>query len=115
MNAHFGGTWERLEDGRFLEAGSSISNKDAGLPNITGSFEIKGAASGMSNLDATSNSSGSFIKMGEVYHYPFTGTNKTYSGFDGYTFDASKSSDIYGKSTTVQPKSRVVYIYKRIS
>lgn len=38
MNAYFGGTWERLEDGRFLEAGSSISNKDAGLPNIEGTF-----------------------------------------------------------------------------
>ena len=110
MNAYFGGTWERLEAGRFLEAGTSVSNKEAGLPNITGvttdNFHYAGVArgenSGCFQIDdslprAMAIGSGS---GGGVYHT---------------RFNASLSNSIYGNSGTVQPKSRVVYIYKRTS
>lgn len=50
MNAHFGGEWIALDAGRFLEAGTSVANKEAGLPNITGvttdNFHYAGVARG---------------------------------------------------------------------
>ena len=102
MNAYFGGTWERLEDGRFLEAGSSISNKDAGLPNITGLYSrVISTWESPTGAFYSTEYSGQLGESGSQYYAARIG------------FDASKSSDIYGKSSTVQPKSRVVYIYRR--
>lgn len=110
MNAYFGGTWERLETGRFLEAGTSVSNKEAGLPNITGvttdNFHYAGVARG--------ENSGCFQIDDSLPRAMAIGSG---SGVGVYhtRFNASLSNSIYGNSGTVQPKSRVVYIYKRTS
>lgn len=87
--------------GRFLE-GTVDSNvgvlKEAGLPNITGTF-------------------GADDRMGHHYSGAFapgggsdTGSQRSEYGFY-FSFDASRSSSIYGNSTTVQPNSITVKYY----
>ena len=74
--------------------------KDAGLPNITGSFGVRRWAQGAAILSET----GSFYRNGyegaEAGNLQTGGTTLT---AQEVRFSASKSSAIYGKSTTVQP------------
>lgn len=90
--------------GRVWQGGSAYSDvlvaKEAGLPNITGSAS-------------------SFAGAGEAYAGAIVTTwesrnNLNFAsgaeGFKAVTFDASRSSIIYGASSTVQPKSRQVLI-----
>lgn len=105
VQAYFGfGEWVKVEEGRFIEAGSNITTHEAGLPNITGSMWQRAGA----------NSS----DVGAI-KYTCTAKVSETSGSgvgDGYMYlDASKSNSIYGNSDTVQPKSRTAYIYYRIS
>lgn len=87
--------------GRFLQPGVNVGNKlQAGLPNITGGVAIGYGHNG-------SIYSGAFYK----------GTNgcNTQSAAETGTslislFSASRSNDIYGKSSTVQPSSQIVHI-----
>ena len=74
-------------------------NKVAGLPNITGYI------------------SGDDYKMAQIGGaFYFSGTasgnhQETVGGsFNIVRFDASRSSSIYGKSTTVQPPSQIVHV-----
>ena len=86
--------------GRFLEGttGTPRTTKEAGLPNITGTWGVD------------SNASGGY--SGAVYQY---GSLKGASGGSNNNhkarFDASRSSAVYGKSTTVQPASYLVRYY----
>ena len=93
--------------GRFFEADNTAGTfKEAGLPNITGGWGgpiisnhsnyAKGAFHGASSQGAYGNGSN-----GDGVGIPLH-TNR---GDWGYGFDASRSSTIYGKSTTVQPAS----------
>ena len=86
--------------GEFLQP-STVTNKTivAGLPNITGYI------------------SGDDYKMAQIGGaFYFSGTasgthQETVSGsFNIVRFDASRSSSIYGRSTTVQPPARTVQI-----
>ena len=75
---------------------TSGSYHEAGLPNITGSFHSRS----YSNAGIT-NTRGAF-------HCEYYTTNQQIvsgsgEGSSQYTFDASRSSTIYGNSTTVQP------------
>lgn len=107
VQAHFGGTWERLEDGRFLEAGSSIGNKDAGLPNIKGEFTAY--QFGQWGTDLLK--SGAFNSSKQS---SYMGVGKQLAKAVHLIFNANNSNSIYKDNvTTVQPKSRVVYIYRR--
>lgn len=100
-----GGTWERLPEGYALwtsssNAGTTIS---AGLPNITGSVfnnSVSGSTTGSGALYSKkegSGAGGSTYNRGTIY------------------FDASRSSSIYGASSTVQPPAYRVYAWKRIA
>ena len=85
---------------RFLQPGSNASVKiEAGLPNITGSFGI-GDSSGTTT-------SGVFYTIASSRWNE--GGGKAGSN-PNVGFDASRSSSIYGKSSTVQPSSQVVQI-----
>lgn len=102
--ANLFGTWEKIEDGLVLqnsdsehEIGTTI---EAGLPPITGSFGCDG-----NDLSAT----GCFIQSTGTAHNVGGGTND--AGL--MSFNASRSSSIYGKSSTVQPPAYVVNIWKR--
>lgn len=99
------GTWEKVSEGKVLQgsdsnnsAGSTIS---AGLPNITGDFSSR----------AVTSINGAFASE-------TTGTNPAGTGGTAntplkVTFDASRSSSIYGNSNTVQPPAFVVNIWRR--
>lgn len=105
----FGGTWEKLPASVCLQtadtthgAGTTI---DAGLPNITGSFY-----GDMVSRDTSVTATGAFHFGGGKGNFNF-GT--TYNLNNGFTFDASRSSAIYGKSTTVQPPAYALLAWRR--
>lgn len=94
---------------RFIEGQTpnNIIYVDAGLPNVSGSL-VKGGQGEV--IHSTVVASGAF------YTQPTSNSTSAYSGSGGNAnlfFDASRSSTIYGASTTVQPKSlRAPYIIK---
>lgn len=119
------GTWEEIAKGRTLQgadsghaAGTTIA---AGLPNITGDMAMTfgytsdnhqtpypiGAVS-VSGVFSTDS------KWGRMFTPNFT-SHAMDSEFiySAGTFDASKSNNIYGASTTVQPPAYVVHFYRR--
>jgi len=104
--ATYAGTWELVSTGRVLwgsdsnhSAGSTI---EPGLPNITG--EIKGCESNSSHQG----SSGAFT------HSSTGGGEQNGNGtWVTFNFNASRSSSIYGNSTTVQPPAYVVNMWQR--
>lgn len=92
-----------VEDNRFLEFSSTLgTKKNAGLPNITGKFNAQGNSNGGRFSDKAS---GAFYT-----NTPYSGNVNSGVGdtSGGYSFDASRSNSIYGKATTVQPKSLTV-------
>lgn len=100
-----GSTWELVSSGRVLQgadsghsAGTTI---EAGLPNITGDFKTTQWADINSGAFIRDYTAGNFVAQGS--NYPDVGVN----------FDASRSSSIYGNSSTVQPPAYCVNIWKR--
>lgn len=103
------GTWTLKSSGRVLQgadsnhaAGTTIA---AGLPNITGTLAtpyIRGSS-------ASTYFSGAFAQGSEQEVAVGAGSGKNWKS----TFDASRSSSIYGNSTTVQPPAYVVNIWER--
>ncbi len=118
----FGGTWEEIASERVLMGRSSTHKAGttlaAGLPNIAGTFTalqryyqqgrpvetVYFAPTGAFNYTEGTH----VIKQGD------NSTGNLNKNFD-YTFDASRSSSVYGKSTTVQPAAYYVYIWHRIA
>lgn len=95
-----------------LEGTSSLSAigdlVEAGLPNITGRF---GAAfDGASTTNHGMWAEGAFVGDHRLMAALWWANNKGY-GIDSTTFDASRCSDIYGNSTTVQPQTIKVLLY----
>lgn len=78
---------------------------EAGLPNITGSL-VNSGADDNGPLSGGTNANGAFTvtKVGNGADGSTTG------GYNVY-FDASRSSSIYGKSSTVQPQTIKGYYY----
>ena len=107
----FGGTWEEIASERVLmgRSGSHAAGTtvNAGLPNITGVVnhvvvgERKHSSSGALSLTYNGNADSDYE----------TGSN-TYTG--NIALNASISSSVYGKSTTVQPAAYYVYMWRRI-
>ena len=109
------GTWEKIEEGLCLQsvkgdqvAGTTVK---AGLPNITGGASIGGTNASSSYPIHISSTSGAMYTL-------YTGTvmqRSEHSGGKAYGLglDASRSSSIYGNSTTVQPPAYLVNIWKR--
>lgn len=93
--------WVKSANGTVTEVGSYLQ---AGLPNITGGFDIRATSSTTGSVE---NASGSFsisdIKSGLNILQTVSGTNYR----NTVTINASNSSAIYGNSTTVQPESIV--------
>ena len=110
--ALFGGSWEEIASERVLMGASSThaagSTVKAGLPNLKGSFS--GVASGqypnLSNSGALSISRNDSMAGYE---------GGSYGGICTVSFDASKSSSIYGASSTVQPAAYYVHIWHRVA
>ncbi len=90
--------------GRFLQPGINSGNLiSAGLPNITGGWNNVGVEPGaVSATGAITNN-----PVGGTFFYHASGRGGNVGGF---YLNASRSSSIYGKSTTVQPSSQIVHI-----
>lgn len=104
--------WELVSEGRALWTGNGSNANttiDAGLPNITGSLSIPsyntGAQSAVSDgCFSTAQDGGNARSMG--WADQFYQRSKS-------TIDASRSSSIYGKSSTVQPPAYIVNVWRR--
>lgn len=118
-NTAWGGTWSKISDGYFLEATTDSTKinttKDAGLPNITGA--ITGATWNQSYGLYNFGVEGCFVykqtyprgrMLAEDSYWNSGSTSSAWFGIN-----ASNSSAIYGKSSTVQPKSTLCYVWKR--
>ncbi|MGN1153585.1 MAG: phage baseplate protein [Candidatus Gastranaerophilaceae bacterium] len=98
------GTWELVAEGRVLQGADSSHEADttieAGLPNIYGRIGAIGA-------------SGAVYEG--AFYYDSKGGKLSNDGVadNNVGFDASRCSDVYGNSDTVQPPAYVVNIWKR--
>ena len=102
LKAIVGNTVPNL-NARFLEGtiGTPRDFKEAGLPNITGRFP--------NNDNEYSNiHQGAFYFTGVTVH-GYCDQNNSYGG--ATSFNASRSSAVYGRSSTVQPASYTVRYY----
>ena len=117
------GTWTLVSSGKVLQgadsnhtAGTSIA---AGLPNITGysAWAVNGFCDqGWSSQgSAYNNSSGALYATKDGGAYAVIGSTGSDLGSANtrVNIDASRSSSIYGNSTTVQPPAYVVNIWER--
>lgn len=110
-----GGTWEKIAQDRVLMGASDThpagTTVEAGLPNITGTF-----ASGNDEGAAWSR----FVHADGCFDYGQKGIAAVYTRNDStqntpvlLEFKASKSSQIYGASDTVQPPAYFTYTWLR--
>lgn len=107
--ANLFGTWEKVSEGRVLQgvkgaqvAGTTIA---AGLPNITGSVG--------SSENSLPWANGAFWLDGYAGQNDYHNRGNTGDMRSSINFNASRSSSIYGNSTTVQPPAYLVNIWKR--
>ena len=115
--ALFGGTWEQSASERVLMGASGShaagTTAEAGLPNITGS--VGRFTSGQYWSYDPDRSQGALSTSGRSSNAGFSSDSGS-SGNRWYIdFDASKSSAVYGRSSTVQPAAYYVHIWQRIA
>ena len=104
-----GSTWTLVSSGKALWTGNGSNANStiaAGLPNITG--KVGGGELMRPDLDGYAN--GAFSLVSEEHKYRPIGEYATGAAI---SFDASKSSGIYGNSTTVQPPAYIVNVWRR--
>lgn len=112
----YGGTWERIENCTIWGASSlhpAGTTVEAGLPNIKGRFGFEsyaGDGGWLKVADATGAFYGSEAGAGATAQ---AGINSV--GSMSVNMDASKSSQIYGASNTVQPPAYCTYIWRRVA
>ena len=100
----FFGTWELVSSGRALWTGNGSNANTtiaAGLPNITGTLRMSTSSTSFT---------GAFYQSNSGSGQPWDGQGL---GWREGTLDASRSSSIYGQSTTVQPPAYVVNVWRR--
>ena len=116
-NILFGGGWQKLT-GRYVLQCSDENYKagtviEAGLPDITGNIHSAdngyyfAAGIGAEGCFSAYNPAPTIARIAsEVW----TGQRN-----NAFSFSASKSNPIYGRSDTVQPPARIVNVWKRVS
>lgn len=85
-----------------LQGGTMVKTEQAGLPNITGTFGCSDDGDTGSMYVYTDDTTGAFDYT-QVEKGSFFATNGSNTGRNVIDFDASRSSTVYGTSTTVQP------------
>ena len=108
-NHTIGGTWQKIKSGKFLEAtendGELKNEVLPGLPNIYGELGLDDMISHVL--------SGAIQNTGKHFNYD---ANSKFSGNGIYAaINASLSSPIYGRSSTVQPSSIKVAMWIRVA
>lgn len=109
------GTWKEVPANLCLQTGNAMEagkQRSAGLPNITGKIVF----SRVRNEDSAAE--GALVKLFKAHAdniaYPyFWSVQPGEEGDTIFSIDASKSSSIYGKSTTVQPPAYMVRAWVR--
>lgn len=84
----------------------------AGLPEIEGSFKVRGAATASHNTVASATGSFNIAQDTSTWGNSES-TSSTSRVPDIVSFKASNSSNIYGNSNTVQPPAVKVYVWQR--
>lgn len=112
------GTWEKIEEGYFVEAtedsASVGTTKAAGLPNIEGYLEVQRSKWQGTIIDAVNGSFTTNNVGGSSTAKVTNGDDDPWLNRQRIGFSANLSNPIYGNSTTVQPKSILAYIWKRV-
>ena len=101
-----GSQWQIVATDRALWGGNGSnanSTIEAGLPNITGTFQDGNEYGSNDQL------SGAFYRTNLSGHTPYEGNSSP----KRVGFDASRSNAIYGKSSTVQPPAYRVNVWRR--
>ena len=117
-----GGTWERIEDCTIWGASNTHpagTKLEAGLPNITGKYtkrKVVNTANEVYN-DTQGPQKAFGITTSDVKLNSIQLVTSSTSNVAGelVTFDASRSSSVYGASTTVQPPAYCMYIWRRVA
>lgn len=117
----FGGTWEEVSSGRVLQGADTShaagSTAEAGLPNIVGNFggfDVWGYGTvSLRGFSGAFYGSNKFTVTDSFSSSDMTGGNPNSSEYDTLRFEASRSSPVYGASSTVQPPAFFVHIWKR--
>lgn len=121
MSAFFG-TWELVATGQALWGGNGLSgsgttanadyaNAPANTTIAAGAPNIKGDVGAFQMTSVADKCTGAFVykNFGESYY----GGGGSHEGARGANLDASRSSSVYGKSTTIQPPAYVVNVWRR--
>lgn len=117
-NVLFGGRWQKLT-GRYVLQCSDDSHKagtivEAGLPDIQGEFVLHGAE--QANIINATSGAITLKQKHNSYRTPAQLTKSPDATSGGaFSFRASSSNPIYGRSDTVQPPARIVNVWKRVS
>lgn len=103
-----GSTWIKIAGDKVLQSSSSSHAANTtiapGLPNITGTVASSWGSDG--------SDTGAFHNEGNDPNTNFGG-NGSWNNSTWASFDASRSSAIYGASNTVQPPAYVVNVWRR--
>lgn len=107
----FGGVWEQIAQDRALMGASTThpagSTAEAGLPNVSGDVH---------NIWYTQTPSGDgALKVTDLSNSHLPYGNDYYTKIGSFSFNASLSSNIYGKSSTVQPPAYYVYMWRKVA
>lgn len=100
---------------KFIQGSDTVGTvKSAGLPNINGSVLFRGADNdGLTMSETTSNNKGAFNASSLTTLFPVAYTTIAKGSGQYLYIDASRSSSVYGNSTTVQPPALTMrYIIK---
>lgn len=116
----FGGEWKSIGSGRVLMGADNNhavgTTVEAGLPNITGAMQPRASDNPGNYFGTIRYADGAFsisANAGNESTSPVSiPVNDTYKA-DKVSFDASRSSSVYGNSDTVQPPAYYVYMWLR--
>lgn len=113
-----GGTWERIEDCTIWGASDTHpagTKLEAGLPNITGDFDSRGNNATYYGVVGGSRGAFSTNKASGNKNGSYNVNSAKIVADDVTSFDASRSSSVYGNSDTVQPPAYCINIWRRVA